>query len=206
MRRLLFAILPLLVAAESGAQVIRRGNLGGGEPSLYISGGASLTEGWSVIDGSTGSRWDFGNATQYQASIERVANGASFGLRGATGMVPLRYNGADADARVSQYLAAVHVSPGRVGFRTVLEIDAGATVYSDFRDRATGAKLLPSSDPDFTFSFGYGFGYGISNSFGIEVVRDLTTVLHQKTGLSAGDDSSVRINSTRLMGRLAFGS
>jgi hypothetical protein len=205
-RRLLFALFPLLVAAESGAQVVRRGGYGGAPPTIWVSGGAALTQGWSVTDGTTGSQWDFGNATQYQASFERMFTGASFGLRGTYASVPLRYNGADADADVSQLFLAVHVAPGGPGFHTVLEIDGGATMYSNFKSRATGAKLAPDRDADFSFAFGYGFGYGFSNAFAIEVVRDLTMTMHQKTGLAPSDDSMHRINGTRIVGRLGLGS
>jgi hypothetical protein len=204
-RRLLFALFPLLVAAESGAQVVRRGGLGGAPPTLWVSGGAALAEGWSVTDGTTGSRWDFGSSTQYQASLERMFNGATFGLRGTYATVPLRYNSTDADADVSQLFLAVHVAPGRPGFHSVLELDGGATMYSNFRARATGAKLGPDRDADFSFAFGYGFGYGFSNAFSVEVVRDLTMTMHQKTGLAASEDSMHRINSTRIVGRFGLG-
>ncbi len=206
MRRSLLALVLLFIATAANAQVIRRGSFSAGEPTLWISAGAGLGEGWTVIDGATGSRWQFSNATQYQASIERMFTGASFGVRGTTAMVPLSYNGADADARVSQLFAAVHVAPSRPGFHTVLELDAGATMYSGFRDRSSGLTLPPNSDADFSFAFGYGFGYGFSRAFSVEVVRDVTMTLHQKTGLSAGDDSSARINSTRLVGRFGLGS
>ena len=213
MRRLLFVLLPLFHAAESGAQVIRRGGLGTAPPSVWVSGGASFAQGWSVTDGSTGSRWEFGDATQYQASLEKALSGASVGLRGTTSRASLRYSGftaagapvsTDADANVSQLLAVVHVAGGQ-GFHSVLELDAGTTLYSNFRTHTSGEKLVPASDPDFTFSFGYGFGYGFSNRFAVEVVQDVTTILHQHAGLSGGEPTSVRLHSTRLVGRLGLG-
>ena len=70
---------------------------------------------------------------------------------------------------------------------------------------ATNTPLAPDRDADFSFAFGYGFGYGFSNAFSVEIVRDLTMTLHQKTGLAPSDDSMHRINSTRLVGRLGFG-
>lgn len=190
--------------ARAGAQIIRRGQFGT-EPTVWVSGGIGTSEGWTVHDGTTGSVWQFGNATAYTASIERLLSGATLGLRGTTALVPLRYNGADANANVSQLFAMVHVAPGQIGFHTVLELDAGATLYSNFRD-AAGTKLAPSSDTDFTFALGYGFGYSFSRAFSVEVVRDITTILHQRDGLSAGDDTSARFGSTRLVGRLGLGS
>jgi hypothetical protein len=205
-RRLpLLLLLPLTLglAARSDAQIIRRGQFGA-EPTVWVSAGAGLAQGWRVQDGTTSSLWEFGNATQYTASIEKLLSGATIGLRGTYSAVPLRYNGADANANVSQLFAMVHVAPGHLGFHTVLEFDAGATLYSSFRD-AAGTKLAPDSDADFTFALGYGFGYSMSRSFSVEVVRDITTILHQRQGLSAGDDTSVRVGSTRLVGRLGLG-
>jgi hypothetical protein len=149
------------------------------------------------------------------ASLERtLSGGATLGLQGTHARVPLRYGTlaggsvvsyTDADANVSQLFAKLHVSSGRE-FHSVLELGAGATRYSNFRERGTGAALRPSAaDTDFTFAFGYGFGYNFSPTFAIDVVQDLTTVLHQKTGLSAGDNSSARINGTRFVVRFGLG-
>jgi hypothetical protein len=214
-RKLLFVLFPLLVAADAGAQIIRRPGYGRGEPSGWFTAGAALVQPWSVADGATGSRWEFGDAMQYSASLEKtLSGGASLGVRGTYARVPLTYRSTgaaaeivqtDADARVSQLFATVHVANGD-GFHTVLELTAGATVYHDFRDRAQGTKLAPDKpDADFTFALGYGFGYAFSRKFSIDVVQDLTTVLHQKTGLAAGDKSSARINGTRLVARFGLG-
>ena len=70
----------------------------------------------------------------------------------------------------------------------------------------TGAPFVNGSDADFSFGFGYGIGYGFSNRFTVEVVQDLSIVMHQRTGLSASDDSNVHLNSTRIVGRLGLGS
>lgn len=210
---LVLLLVPVLIAVPSSAQIMRRGSLGIAPPNVWVSGGASLAQGWSVTDGSTRSRWDFGDATQYQVSVEKALSGASVGLRGTTSLASLRYAGftasgapitTDADANVSQLLALVHVAGGQ-GFHSVLELDAGATLYSNFRSHVSGEKLVPASDPDFTFSFGYGFGYGFSNRFAVEVVQDVTTLLHQHAGLGGGDPTSVRMHSTRLVGRVGLG-
>jgi len=208
-RRLLLVLLTLVASSDAGAQIIRpRYQLQA--PAAWVSLGAALQQSWSVVDGATGSRWEFGNATTYDASLEKtLSGGATFGVRGSTAMVPLRYVGplvtTEADANVSQLFGTLHVAGGN-GFHTVLELSAGATLYSNFRARAGGAKLGPDSpDADFSFAFGYGFGYAFSPAFSIDAVQDVTTALHQKTGLSAGDDSSVRIHGTRIVGRFGLG-
>jgi hypothetical protein len=205
---LAFALLPILSFA-AGAQIIR-GGLRFQEPSAWVSAGVASLSGFTVTDGSTGSVWQFGNATQYTASLEKtLSGGTTLGLQGSTAKVPLSYSPrlaapVDADANVSQLFALLHVASGRE-LHSVLELSAGATVYSNFHARSTGTALPPTSrDADFTFAFGYGLGYTFSSSFSIDVIQDLTTALHQKDGLSAGDNSSVRINGTRIVARFGL--
>ena len=204
MRRLLVLSLLPILSATASAQIIR-GGLRFQEPSVWVSAGIASVSGFVVTDGTTGNVWQFGNATQYTASIEKtMSGGTTLGLQGTTAKVPLNYSGIDADANVSQLFALLHVASGRE-LHSVLELSAGATVYSNFRARNTGIALPPTSrDADFTFAFGYGLGYTFSSSFSIDVIQDLTTALHQRDGLSAGDNSSVRINGTRIVARFGL--
>ncbi len=216
MRRLTLVLLTALVALPFGdvdAQIIRPGGPRLRDPENWVSGGIGLQQGWTVTDGSTASRWDIGDSQTFFASFDHsVAGGVTVGVRGSTASTSLRYVGtgsgglvSDADARVSQALAVLHVASGR-GLHSVIELAAGATLYSGFRDRATGVSLEPrKTDADFTFVFGYGIGYRFRGNFQLDVVQDLATALHQKTGLAAGDDSSVRISVTRLVARVGFG-
>jgi hypothetical protein len=217
-RRPFIALLLALAALplhEGGAQIIR----GGGrftmkDPQLWISGGVGLQQGWSVNDGATGARWDLSDVVAYGASIERtLTGGTSLALRGTTARVPVAYvptrgsiTALQADANVSQAYLGIHVSSGR-GIHSVLELGAGATIYSGFKQRGTGEQLPPSkADADFAFVFGYGLGYSFSRAFQIDVVQDLATSLHQKSGLIAGESSSSRLSGTRLVARYGFGS
>jgi hypothetical protein len=206
-RLLVLSLLPVL-CASANAQIIR-GGIRFQEPSVWVSAGVASLSGFTVTDGSTSSVWQFGSGVQYTASLEKtISGGTTLGIQGTTAKLPLNYSGptaiADADANVSQLLALLHASSGRE-LHSVLELSAGATFYSNFRSRTSGSALPPTSpDADFTFAFGYGLGYNFSPSFSIDVVQDLTTVLHQRTGLTAGDDSSQRINGTRIMARFGF--
>lgn len=213
MRRFSLALLTVLVALpvhEAAAQIIRGGRLGLSDPQTWISGTFGWQEGWTVFDGRSGSRWELGDTQQYGGSIERaVTSGITVGLRGNTSQPSVRYVGTstttEADMRVSQALGVVHVTTGRQ-LRSVFELGLGATIYSDLRERGTGLRLGPSStDTDFAFVFVYGLGYSFSRNFHVDVVQDLGTSLHQKTGLAAGEDTSARISSTRLVARYGFG-
>jgi hypothetical protein len=205
-RRLFLTLLPLVIAADAGAQIIRPG-MRFGEPNAWVSLGAGLQNGFDVHDGTTGSVWQFGDATQYVASIEKpMTAGVTLGVRGTHARAPLLYNGIDADGNVSQAMAVLHVASGRE-FHSVLELAAGATIFSNFRARGTDQRLAPSSpDADFAFAFGYGFGYNFSPSFAVDVmIQDLSTALHQKSGLSAGESTSNRTTSTRIVARFGLG-
>jgi hypothetical protein len=207
-RRLFFALIPLFLASEAGAQIIRPG-MRFSEPGAWVSFGAALQNTFDVHDGTTGSVWQFGDATQYAASLEKtISGGTTIGVRGTHARVPLFYSGSaatDADANVSQVFGALHVASGRE-FHSVLELSVGATIFSNFRSRTTDQRLAPASDTDFAFAFGYGFGYNFSPTFAIDVVQDMSTSFHQKTGLGASESSSIRFNATRLVGRFGLGS
>ena len=211
-RRLLLVILTLTASSSAGAQIIRPGYQISA-PSVWVSGGAALQRGFTVTDGTSGSVWQFGNATTYDGSLEKVVSpGITLGVRGSTGLVPLTYVGPaatfDADARVSRLFGTIRATSG-TGFHTVLELSVGGTYYSDFRTReAAATKLEPlTGDTDFSFAFGYGFGFSFSPRMSVDVVQDVTTSVHQKDRLNPGDDSTVRIQGTRLMGaRIGLGS
>jgi hypothetical protein len=214
-RRLTLVLLTFLVVLPRGdihAQIIRQPGPRLREPQNWGSAGVGLQQGWTVTDGSTGTRWGLGDSQTYFAGVEHaVAGGVTVGVRASTAGTSLRYlvrgTGAvtDADARVSQALGVVHITSGRP-LHSVIELGAGATFYSGFKERGTGAALEPrGSDADFTFVLGYGIGYAFSRTFQLDVVQDLATSLHQKSGLEAGDDSSVRISVTRLVARVALG-
>ena len=202
-------LVPLLLAGEAGAQIIRPG-IRFSEPAAWVSFGAALANTFDVRDGTTNSVWQFGDATQYAVSIEKPISGSgvTFGVRGTYARVPLFYSGStftDADANVSQVMAVVHAANGRQ-FHSVLELSAGATIYSNFRSRSTDARLEPTSpDADFAFAFGYGFGYNFSPTFAIDVIQDQSTSLHQKAGLAASESSSNRFTSTRIVARFGLG-
>lgn len=216
MRRLLLLALATLITPAASAQIIRRGGMPFQQPTTFVSFGVGLLQPWTVNDGTTNSVWDFSDATQFAVAVERnIGGGASFGLRGTTARVPLRHTsvaggdgvfGIDADGSVSQLLGSLHVTSGGQ-LHTVLELSAGATVYYSFSARDSDASVGPrNADADFSFGFGYGVGYNVTPRFSIDVVQDQLTTLHQKTGLGAGESTSARLTTTRLIGRFGLGA
>ena len=215
MRRFRLALLTTLVAmplTDAHSQIIRGGRFGLRDPKYWVSATVGWQNGWTVFDGATSSRWDIGDSEAYGGSIERsVASGVTVGVRANTAAPSVGFTSAnspdvrEADTRVTQALGVVHVTTGRQ-LRSVFELGLGATVYSDFRERGTGARLgAESTDTDFAFVFVYGLGYSFSRNFQVDVVQDLGTSLHQGTNLAAGEDRSARIRTTRLVARYGFG-
>jgi hypothetical protein len=211
MRRLLLHVLAIILPSSASAQIIRRGGMPFQEPTTFVSFGVGLLQPWGLSDGTTNSTWDFSDATQFAVALERnFGAGASLGVRGTTARVPLRYTsvigGTDADANVSQLLGSLHITSGSQ-FHTVLELSAGATVYYNFKARGSDASIGPSgADADFSFGFGYGVGYNLTPRFSVDVVQDQITTLHQKTGLSAGESTSARLTTTRIVARFGLGA
>lgn len=215
MRRISLALLMTLAVLPptgASAQIIRGGQFGLRDPQTWVSATLGWQSGWTVVDGTTDSRWDLSDTQQFGASIERaVASGVTVGVRASTSQPSVRYTSTsaltqrEADTRVTQALGVVHVTTGRA-IRSVFELGLGSTIYSNFRERATGQPIgTAKTDADFVFLFAYGLGYSVSRNFHIDVVQDLGTSLHQKTGLAAGEDTSARISSTRLVARYGFG-
>jgi len=214
-RRFTLALLTTLVAmplSGAHAQIIRGGRFGLRDPQYWVSATVGWQNGWTVFDGATSSRWDIGDSQLYGASVERaVASGVTVGVRANTAAPSVGFTSAnspdvrEADTRVTQALGVVHVSVGR-DIRSVFELGLGTTIYSTFRERETDTQLGPlKTDADFAFVFVYGLGYSFSRNFHVDVVQDLGTSLHQKAGLTAGEDTSARITSTRIIARYGFG-
>ncbi len=83
MRRFALALFTTFLALPStgaGAQIIRGGRFGLRDPQTWVSATFGWQEGWTVIDGSTASRWHIGDTQQYGGSIEHaVAGGVTVG-------------------------------------------------------------------------------------------------------------------------------
>src|SRR5258708_37739391 len=86
-------MLILATGTSAGAQ-IGRSRFGFTEPAAWISAGVGLDQGFTVIDGKTNSRWEFGTPRQYHGTLEKtVSPGATLGVQGSTGRLPLLSNG-----------------------------------------------------------------------------------------------------------------
>jgi hypothetical protein len=198
----------LVLATQSSAQIIRR-PVARRTPN-WVGVSVGITQGFTVLDGSTGSTWDFGSGLEYAARIEHPTGSGQLavGLQASFARLPIGYSSStfsgDAKADVTQLVGLVQYGGG-YGFHPVYELSAGVIGFSDFR--STGAqptKLSTSTDYDAKFSLGYGFGFGLSPTTSLDVVQELGTILHQRTGLSASQSNYPRIYVTRIGGKIAF--
>lgn len=204
--------LSLAGAEMARAQIIEGGGIGRarGEPIAWTS----LSIGWlshqgQLCDDGTGSCWNFGSAPQWRGTLEYpMGTGATIGVAATAARAPLIYGGGscpqacDADANVTQYFANLRIGGG-LGFHQVIDLNAGITVFSNFR-RTTGERLLPEKAvTDFTFAVGYGFGYSVSQRVQIMLVQDFGLVIHKRQTGTA--NRTMQQSTLRVGGRVSLG-
>ena len=212
MRRILFVGFLLALAQSAQAQIIDRG--GGGRSFGQPNAWASLGIGWlrqgGLCDPGSNSCWNFGDAVQWRASIEKpIGRGATIGGAATTARVPLLYqstgacNGCDADANVSQYLAQLHLGGG-TGIQQAIDFTAGATVFSNFRDASTGTRLDPAKAvTNFSFSVAYGFAFPVRPNFHVTLSQEYGQIIGKR--MSGVSSNSAQQNITRLGARVGLG-
>ena len=112
-------------------------------------------------------------------------------------------NGCDADANVSQIFANLHIGGG-TGLHQVIDVNAGMTLFSNFR-RTSGERLDPSGMVSaFTFDIGYGFGNSLSPRFQLMLLQDWGLVIHKR--MSGQTNNTANQTTTRIGARYGLGS
>lgn len=214
MKKYILLAAIVFTASSASAQVRRRAPISN-EPTVWVSFSAGLYGASEISDGATNSTWDFGNGTdwQYRAAVEKAIQN-QFSLGGVLTYidVPFTYRGSgcpggcDAHLDLTSLGASFHAGGG-TGLHQVLEVSAGATMYSNLHRDDNGAKLTPTDgnvDPFFTF--GYGFGYTFNPTMQLSIVQDYGLVLHERTGLTNDQSNTLAQHTTRLNFAMGFGS
>lgn len=212
-RKLLVALaLSLVGAVTVDAQIIDSRRVGTGEPIAWTSLSIAWLQHQGLCDPDSNSCWDFGGAPQFRATLEMpMGRGATVGLAGTTARVPLIYDGGllsgctrcDADANISQIFANFRIGGG-TGFHQVIDVNAGVTIYSNFRT-TNGAKLDPAGTvSSFTFGIGYGFGYSLTSRFQLMLVQDYGLVIHER--MPGRSTNTAQQSTTRFGARYGLGS
>ena len=111
--------------------------------------------------------------------------------------------GCDADANVSQIFGNLHIGGGS-GLHQVIDVNAGMTLFSNFR-RTSGQKLDPAKTVSaFTFDIGYGFGYSLTPRFQIMLLQDWGLVIHKR--MPGQTNNTANQSTTRIGARYGLGS
>lgn len=212
-RRISVALALLLTAVESAqGQIIGReqARISRG-PIGYVSLGIGWMQQQAFNDPETGDGWNWGSAPQWRASLEfPVGTGATFGVAGTIAKVPLTFDGStcsqcDADANISQVMGLFHIGGGgSSSFSQVIDLQAGLTMFSNFREANTGARLGSGKmSQAFNFGIGYGFGYSLSPRTQLSLVQDYgLIILKRQPGTS---QRSSQQTSTRIGFRIGLG-
>jgi len=212
-RRALFVFTLLFVCTDVvRAQIIR--------PQIRSQPMAwtSLAIGWTTQQGfndpETGAAWDFGSGPQWRASLEMpMGYGATtVGVVGTIVKMPLIYSGSgigasctqcDADATISQVLGTLRMG-GTTGFHQVIDLAAGTTMFSNFRQTNGGAKLgTGKMSQNFTFTIAYGFGYGLSQRTQIFFTQEYALQILKRQAGSSNNTAQQR--TLRFGGRYGLG-
>lgn len=203
------SLLPAL-AWSAEAQII--------QPSIRTQPVAwtSLAVGWFQQGEVCGADacWDFGGAPQFRVTLERpLGSRATLGVAATAARAPLIYRGGllggscsscDADANVTQFLGQFHMGGSGSGFHQVVDVSAGATMYSNFRG-TDGTRLGPGGASfDVTFGVGYGFGVALSPRTHVTLVQGWGLTLHERQP-GRSENTSVQ-QTTRIGARFGLGN
>ena len=215
-RRGLFVFALLIAGTDiARAQIIRP--VFRNDPQAWTS----LSIGWMQQQGfsnrDTGDQYEFGSGPQWRASLELpMGTGTTVGAVGTIAKMPLTFVAGslprpptftcfqcDADATISQLFGVLHMGDG-VGFHQVIDLAAGASMYSNFRRSDNGEKIIGSGPTNFTFAAGYGFGYGFSQRAGITFETEYSLEILKRQAGNA--NNTAQQYTLRIGGRYGVGT
>ena len=175
-RRLAFVLVLMLVGSSLAQAQIIRPQIRSSRPAAWTSLAIGFSQQQGFCDRDTSDCYDFGSGMQWRASLEvpmGYGAGTTIGVVGTISKMPFIFRPSgvtsscasvqcDADANVAQIFGLLRMG-GSTGFHQVIDLAAGTTMFSNFRDANTGAKLGGGKlTQNFTFAIAYGFGYGLS--------------------------------------------
>ena len=201
MSRLLTIALLLAAAQSAGAQIIAAGGSGRrfGQPNAWASLGIGWLNQGGLCDPGSDSCWNFGSALQWRATLEYpMGRGATIGVAASTARVPMIYqaqlacsSGCDADANVSQIFANLNLA-------------AGMTSFTNFRDANSGARLAPAKAvSNFSFAVSYGLAVPLRPNFHVTLNQDYGQVIGKR--MAGQSRNTAEQNVTRLGVRVGLG-
>lgn len=209
-RRALVALTLLMLGADTAQAQIIRPQIRSSRPNAWTSLGIGWTQQQGFNDPETGAAWDFGSGPQWRASLEAPIGfgGTTAGVVGTIMKTPLIYSGpscsqCDADATISQIFGTLRMGGGS-GFHQVIDLLAGTTIFSNFRQANTGAQLGNNKiTQNFTFAIAYGFGYGFTQRAQIFFTQEYGLQILKRVPGNA--NNTARQTTLRIGGRYGLG-
>lgn len=219
MHRIFLSVALLSAAAASvDAQIIRPSTVR--EPAAWTSLGVGLLDMSGIIDKESNSTWAFGQGFQYRATLEKALAGqAALGIAATFAQMPLTYTPSaavipvpstcdprcDATANVYGVAGNFHMGGG-AGVHQVIQVNIGATMFGNFREEDTGAKLPPNEmDVDVSFQIGYGIGYAIGPRLHASLLQEYGFIVHPNNG-EGSNSRMAQSQATRLSIRYGMGT
>jgi hypothetical protein len=212
-KRTLLAVLGLLgTVAVAEGQIIRPTVRT--RPVAWTSAGIGWLQQQGICDPVADACWNFGGAAQFRGTIELpLGESGSWGFSMANSRMPLVWATqnpgpsscaqCDANANVTQYLAMIHMGNGAAGFQQIVELGAGVTQFTQFRDMSGATLGNGKAVTDFSFAVAYGFGYNLQSRLQMYLVQEYAMMVHKRTSGSA--NNSAQQQTIRIGLRLALG-
>jgi hypothetical protein len=173
----------------------------------------------AVDDNRSGALWEFRSSRQHRVSIDRnVSENMALGLTVGYAPLSLWYrrvrfagegpggcnSGCDATADLWSIGATVRAVSGP-GLHHIVELTAGVSQYSDFREVVTGSRLSPrSADRDASVLVGYGVGWKVARLLELAVMGDAGFAVHGRSGTDFPKTDVTWLGQFRAMLRSGF--
>jgi hypothetical protein len=219
-RRIAVLVSLFIASAQVGAQIISvpKGSLAR-EPAFIFGVTVGLQSIQSINDGRTQTIWDFSQAAELGASLEKtLSRGVSFGVAATYSKMPLRY--IDTTSIVGNVITCctAHVdvitagaqftAGGGQGFHQLVVVNAGIIAFQHFdvKRNGSGSPSVPATrDIDPRLAIAYGFGYGFSARSEAFILQEYGVALHQGDGLQGSTRRQYQQQTTRVGYRVGIG-
>lgn len=223
-------MLVLVVAgpASTASAQIRGSRPRAVEPSYgwWFSGGANAVVLNPIIDGKSGTRWDFGSDPmwQFRGTLEKALDQTStLGIAAGYGVVDVHLSpegtipggsatgclgaeGCSAQTELWSLMGQFRSGSGNRGFQTLFTLAGGVNAYRNFKLKATGDSIPGLADmrTDIGGTLGGGVAYALGTGTVIELIQDFGIAWHSKEGLAEGQGRTYRSRTTRAGLRFHF--
>lgn len=159
----------------------------------YLSGASATLRAASMSDRASAATWVMEKAKLVSGGVEYGRADRAFGVRAATGMVPMSFEGASclgcaAEVRATSVLATYRRANPlfNTGALQIIELSAGAMIWDSLKGR--GGPVLPTIGRQMDFSYGISIGAGLplGDRLEVNVMYDVQQMRHPAARLSSG--------------------